>query len=615
MSIGKLIAGVLVIRPGVYVVVNPSAMAPQVPALGGAAGFVGLSDGGNPNTTYTFTSFDLAKAVLRSGTALSYMQRMFQGSPDQGIAGAPFVRFIRANDTCAQSSLQTNGANGLIVTSRDFGAYTTSITYTLARDSSQDATLQTAGTTGTLTPYTPATATITCNADNVSTTYRVRNGLNITYSGAGATPKFWVDAVGKTANIAIGGVVVDSLPLVSTNTLQDLVNWLALHAGWSATLVGPGYIPAVALNGFSGNSTASQFGATAAFYPAEEGLLAYLLSGNDPYVTGSVAGQPVAAVTTATTALAGGAGKSSDTLSSNGLNRALTNAQTQDIQHLFVQTSSPSLQALAQQHVIAMGNLQVKRYRILYTGINFQNTSPVDGAIAGAATLQIAVDAAAAAAQALVGPVVMCFDGTTTANPVTGVQEQLGGLGLAAQICGMAAGNYDVMPLTNKAVFSTNSEFAPLTLAQENELLLAGVTYPYLDATTGNYRIRQALTTYQTDNPSIRNLQGTRVQIATQRGFDAVLSPYIGTPTDLADGEIIKSQAAKWLDSQTRSGNNPGGLFSPGFVNGAATPAWTGLQVTGSSGQGWDIQVNASPVGETDYISVRVNFVPAQISL
>jgi hypothetical protein len=195
------------------------------------------------------------------------------------------------------------------------------------------------------------------------------------------------------------------------------------------------------------------------------------------------------------------------------------------------------------------------------------------------------------------------------------VAEQLGGLGLAAQICGMAGGNPESEPLTYKAVLDSNLEFSDITLDQIDQLLTAGVTFPFADTDTGNRRIQQALMTFQSDNPSIRLLHGYRIQQKTQRLFDAELARFLGTPLDFVDGESLKTACATMLDKNVRTGANPNGIYTPGFENGVQTPAWRNLTVIGDSNTGWDVECQVSPVGETDYISARVHFVPATISL
>ena len=94
---GILVDGTLTLIPGVYPHVDVSAMTPPALGVTGILGVIAPSDGGLPDTIYTFTNYDDAAKIIRGGGLLSYLQRMFQPSDDPNVNGSSYVKFIRAN--------------------------------------------------------------------------------------------------------------------------------------------------------------------------------------------------------------------------------------------------------------------------------------------------------------------------------------------------------------------------------------------------------------------------------------------------------------------------------------------------------------------------------------
>lgn len=493
------------------------------------------------------------------------------------------------------------------INARGVGAWTNGITFAIAAAASSDSSLP----TGAATFFTPWVATVRFPAERKVTSYTVRGGLLVKAAGSGSLV---VDHSLKLVSLEDGDDTLAEFSFETAPTLRDLAAAINGVTGWTATVVGQGYWPVTVLN--NGTTTIV---ATNRFVPAEEGLLAHLLNTLDPLVSMELdeapSWGPLAAVTE--TNLAGGAGRGTDTIASGDLTPALTLASTVEAHAIFVQSATEALQALALAHCAEMSDPDERRYRILFTGINFEGTSPVDGADGSGATLDDAIADAIARSQALDGPAVLCFNGPNAPSPVTGQPEQLGGLGLAAQVVGMWAGGRVKDPLTNKAVISQSLEFPNLTRSQVEALLDGGVLFPVFDNATGRTRIVQALTTYQSSNPAFRNLQGLTIQHEVARLWIRVLSRYVGAPLDLETGERIKADCAQALDASIVTGSNPDGFLTQGrLADGTPLPAWEGLQVIGDSTLGlWDIEVNAHPVGETDYIRVRTKLTPVPIEL
>lgn len=608
---GILIDGQRVNIPGVYPVVNVEGMTP--PALGftGIIGVIAPSDGGLPNTIYRFQTYDQAKAVLRGGRILSYLARMFRPSAD--INGAREVRFIRANSLIQSGAVDysvVEGATLMNISARDAGAWTNSIRVGCVVGS-DDATLVVDRSSGN-TAYKPKTFTVSNLVDRVSASYVFRNGVNV-MAPSGST--FEVDATNRKITLSTNSTVIDVAAYSDVPTFADLVAWVNLHAGWTAVSIGPSYFPTESLNDCSGSP--KEVSNLAVFMPAESGLLAWLLNTANPTVKATLSSVPQRLVALSPTYLSGGAGRGSDTLDSEALTSALTIAETTRMDLMWVQSADFSCQQLLLAHCAAMSTNIARKYRIAVMGINFTTTSPVDGPTAGATSLDNAIEIARNYVVALDGPGVYCMNGTTWANPATGVQEQLGGLGLAAQVVGMKSGGQPGTPLTNKTLLSTGLEFPNITDAQKSAVLDLGILMPFYDAEDSTTNILQAITTRQSTNPMLRTFHGLYITHEIARLEIRVLSRFIGAPLDLGTGELIKAGMAKGLDSAIISGTNPNGYLTEGRkADGTRVPAWENLTVSGDSTTGgWTIRVNPHPIGETDFIQVINNLTPAPIEL
>jgi spore germination protein GerM len=609
---GILVNGQLVNIPGVYPHVDVSAMTPPALGVTGVLLVIAPSDGGLPDTIYQFATYDDAASVVRGGRILSYLARMFQPSEDENVSGTSNVKFIRANPSMAQASISVPTANTHPVTIKaaDAGAWTNGIrvtvaisstasTYVLNRDSSP-------------VYYYPITVTVEDVPDNQSYSYALEHGINLT-APTGST--MTIDSTNQLITLSTNSSLVESAHFVDVATLDDLVSWINNHSGWSATCIGPSYMPTWTL---SDNTTSVPTVANLAiFFPAESGAMAYLLNSQCPVV--SVAQPAVSDNLSAlsTTYMTGGLGKGSDTMGTSEVTAAIAIAATTRADLVWIQSSDPDCQALLKIHCLAMSTDVARKYRIGITGVNFQATSPYDGAVAGASSNDNAIAIAAATAKTLAGPMVYCLNGTTTANPVTGVQEMLGGLGLAAQIAGMKSGTPVGTPLTNKQVTSTGTEFANLTDAQKTTILNSGITTVFYNVDEEQTLILQAITTYQSTNPMRRNLGGCYIVQELARQEILLLSKFIGYPLDIGTGNLIKMAMAKALDGFVLSGSNPNGFLTKGRrKDGTILPAWEGLSVTGDSTTGaWTIAVEPHPIGETDFIVIQNKLTPATIEL
>lgn len=491
------------------------------------------------------------------------------------------------------------------LTARGFGAWTNGIQVAILQDAVGDVALPLTA----LLNFKPWTITVKLPSDKISNSYRIRGGLLV--SGP-ATSQITVDHSLGIVELSANTVAVDEVSFTLAPTFRDLAAWINGHAGWSATIVGQGWYPTSALNdGFTAT------GATPFFVPAEMGLAQFILNNQDPLVTMSFLVAPGALTALAESPLAGGQGRGTDAMASGDLTPALTIASTVEAHGLFIQSTELALQQLALAHCESMSTDLEAKWRILFAGINYLGSSPVDGADASGATTDLAITAATDRSQALDGPAVVGWNGDLFPNPLSGAYEQLGGLGFVAQLMGMWAGARTATPQTNKSITSGGLEFPPLTRTQKEALLEGGVTFPIFDSSQGRTKVLQAITTFSSSNPSYRNLQGLTIQHTVSRMWPLVLSNYVGAPLDLETGERIKADCAAALDASVLSGSNPDGFLTPGrLADGTPLPPWEGLTVQGDSTTGqWTIDVNAHGVGETDYIWVRTKLTPVPIQL
>ena len=612
MQNGIIVNGILVNIPGVYPRVDTSAMTPAVLGVTGYLGVIAPSDGGLPNTIYKFANYDDAARVLRGGRILSYLARMFQPSTDPDVKGTSNVVFIRANPSIVASTIQVPTANThpVTVNATDAGAWTNGIRVTVTvAGSPSSLVLATSPSTA---YYSAKTVLVEDVPDNQSYSYTIQNGVTVT-APSGSTATF--DSANQEVTLATNSTLVEAIPYTQVPTFADLVNWINNHTGWMAQVVGPSYLPTSAINdNTAGPATVAS---TAIFFPAESGALAYFLQTQCPVVTAIMPTFPDVLSALAQTYMTGGAGKGSDTIDTDQVTAALSLAATTRMDLVWMQTTETTCQELLLQHCAAMSTDVARKYRIGICGLNFDNTSPYDGAISGASSNDNAIALSAAITQTMAGPLTFCVNGSQYANPVTGVQEQLGGLGLAAQVAGMKSGTKVGMPLTNKTITSAGLEFPNWTDAQKTLMLNSGILTAFYDPDEGTTKILQAITTEQSTNPMLRNLGGLYIVHELARQEIRALATYVGYPLDLSTGNLIKVAIAKMLDGLKVSGSNPDGFLTEGQLpDGTKTPAWEGLQIQGDSTTGaWSIRVSPHPVGETDFITILNKLTPAPINL
>ena len=581
-TVGITVNGVYIVRPGAFSVIDSSAMVPLRSGGAEIVGVIGQSDGGIPGIVYEFSSYPEALGVLRRGEALSYVKRIFNPSPDR--AGAYKLRFVRLGDPTQASA----DFGGCTFESLDYGRHCNGISVKIV-----------AGTvSGTW------SVQVKKPADRYSRTYTVGLGLNVKSSAT--TPKLIFDHAKKLASLYESAAVVATFAYPTESvTLRNLASWINGRTGWTATISGNPAMPVCFMNDPI-LAEAPAIVALGVELPAEQGALKWVIGAKDPHVQitdvdpGDDGATYGALGAEAEASLTAGSGTGDDVIEAADFDAPLLLLEAVKVDHLFLCSPDEGVQAKGLDHCVALTEINRKRWRIFYTG------GPVDETAAEAA----------ARAQALDGPVVYGWNGTADSNPETGLPEQLGGLAYAAQMCGLAAGCSPSTPLTNKAVKSTSLEVPAPSDTVIDDLLEAGVTPCAYDPVTGRSVIVQCLTTWQGGaNVMYRKHQGLRIQYAIHRGVQLVLSEFVGEPMDLLTGNRIKARMAAWLDSSVRNAKNTEGFLTQGFKDGAPTPAWENLTVTGDGIDLWTIAVECHPVTESAFVVVMVKLTPASIEV
>lgn len=578
-NIGINVGGTRVVRPGVYPTINASAMVPLNGAAYGDPGVIGPADGGIPNKVYTFSSFSEAQDVLRGGAILSYLSRILRPSPD--LPGASEVKVVRIGSPL-QASLT---AAGLAFTSIDYGRHTNGISITIA--------------VGTSIPW---AVTIHKRADGKKETWSVGNGIEVKSSAT--TPKIVFDHANKQAHLYEGGESVATLDYPTKDvTLANLCSFINGRSGWTAKTKagGDSSMPVCYMNN-PALADSPAIGAEYTSLPASQGMLIWLLSERGSLVTAALGAGTTYGELTATTEtyLTGGTGTALDTFELSAWENALTLLETEDIQCLFACSTADTVRAACFNHCVTMRGLTRKRWRRFYTGSAPYETSA----------------SAIENAPAFDGPASYFWNGSAGRNPLTGLLENLGGIGVAAQAVGMRCGSAPCISLTNKPVVSEALEFSQPTDTEINQCLIAGVSPVVLDSITGRAVIVQGLTCYQGgSNVTYRKEQGLAVADALAKMFQIAVNDVIGMPMDLLTGQLLVQKLSRNLDNVVRTAQNPDGYITKGRENGQDTPAWTGLSVRGDGLETWKIAVEVHPVGETAYIPITCNLTPATISL
>lgn len=130
-----LFDGQTVIRPQARVRIDAAGLNPTVLGSANVIMAFGNSAGGEPKKVLSFSSYQDAAEVLRSGALLDAIKKMWNASDE--LPGASTIKVVRVDPALKSTLALLSGASAslLSITSKDWGAHTTGITVTVAAGS------------------------------------------------------------------------------------------------------------------------------------------------------------------------------------------------------------------------------------------------------------------------------------------------------------------------------------------------------------------------------------------------------------------------------------------------------------------------------------------------
>ena len=214
--------GAALINPGAYSLIEASELVPSSQGLATVVAILGDATGGQPGVPYFFRSGSTAQSVLRSGPLLDAIRFAYDPANDGISGGADLVIAIRL-DPATQSTLSLAGATGtpVVLTSRDFGAWTTGIQVKVETGS-------TSGKKVTIQYVDPNLGTITEVYDNQTNAAAVIAAINGGIAG-GQGPSQFVTAASATGTDPLTNVAFTPLAggVDGTTTSTQWTNALA----------------------------------------------------------------------------------------------------------------------------------------------------------------------------------------------------------------------------------------------------------------------------------------------------------------------------------------------------------------------------------------------------
>lgn len=506
------------LRIGVQPAVNPNAT--------NRVAVIGPSEGGLPQTVYTFSSFAEARDVLRSGDSLRAINFIFNPSPAYG--GAAQVDFIRADQATAASKNIVDATGGtpktaFSVTSVDKGTWVNGIMVQVAAQS----------TNRTVTVKVPG-ATVQSGIDGVGTvsgSVFTSASAKFISRGAGTGDLIVVRNSGATTVTVytIATVVSETDVTVSeTVTAGTALIWDHMKAPVSRvspTLAATGGTTNVNANIVNWINTYCSDVVTAALVDADATLVA-ATTGNNPLTGGTVTAMTL-----------------------TDIENALVLLQPRAINHLYVAKACGTDNSAGE--INFAGSL---------AGHILNNAEIPALAYIGAAKDKTAANAITFAGTLNSGRLVYTHQTVFDAS-VDGLStEEVPGYLLAAKVAGLAAGLETQTPLTRKQLNLLGIKGGNPSKATRESLLAAGVLHVFQPVGTNTFVINQGVTTLQKNDELWDAATAQSSEISLMRIVDAILtdlrksaaSTFIGQTSTLAK-PVVEHFAQSYLQSKVGS--------------------------------------------------------------
>jgi hypothetical protein len=430
--------------------------------------------------------------------------------------------------------------------------------------------------------------TVTAVATNTLTVSALANA-----HASGEPVILYTGEQGMSFYAATAGVVnaADSfqLPFSLYTTIQDMVNYIAAHTHYAATMLSPlPTDPSSSLDGLpSGtNGLTGPVTVNSNLY----GVMLALNSGQQSYVTATLATnatQPpaISGSSNTWTYLAGGSDGSIVPTSTDWTN-ALQAATAIDCSVIAVATGDATIHAMLQAHVDFMSTMQQARERVA-----------IVGGVAGETTTQ-------AIARAnnlrdprfgLVYPGIVDTDITLSSSAPVTLDPWL----VAAQLGGMFCGLGIREALTNKYISASGLEVF-LSQSDQQTLLLSGII-PLVYQVNKGYRVLHSISTWTADTNFRRN------ELSTMRSSDFLVKT-VRTAANSLIGQIVDPQLLSRVKSVVSSSLQ--GLWDNGVIVGDAfNPAYRKVAVSGA-GDTVNVQFEVSIAIPANYILITASLQP-----
>ncbi|MDD1003632.1 MULTISPECIES: hypothetical protein [Pseudomonas] len=556
--------GKLWVTPATMSKVDDSAYQSANLGVGNYAAFIGTSAGGEPNTPLAFSSPAEAKAALISGPLLDAITKAFAPSAETG--GPSTVYAVRVNPA-VQATLalkDTAGADSILLKSSDYGQWTNQIKTKIESGSVSGLMVTTQYQNGYVTQ------------DNIA-----RPALTVQYTGAQANAAMTVSGTSIVLQ-APSGTTVATVDLNVYSTYQQVVDYINTIDGFSAGVVDPNNINAVALNGLDYATAANvktQYTVTANL----QAVIDWFNSGSEGLVTASRA--PDAGTMPALLPFTYLAGGSNGVTSTPEWSAAFTTLQSVDAQWICPVSTTPAIWAMADAHVQFMSKFgRMERRAVCGTDLGTSDA------------------AAIAFAKALNSDRTSLVHLGHYGYDVNGNLALFNASYTAAMLTGMFAGVNPGTALSNKSINVSGLERNLRNPTDTDALITGGVLC--IESTKNGYKVVQSISTWLVDKKFNKVEQScgwaTDYTARTVREALDVLRGQKNNQVNLGRAATITDTVLKALSVAEPAG--------PGVLAGdKANPPYMGITVT-ASGDTLAVAFQCSPV-------IPINYIPVSISL
>lgn len=556
--------GKLWVTPATMSKVDDSAYQSANLGVGNYAAFIGTSAGGEPNTPLAFSSPAEAKAALVSGPLLDAITKAFAPSAETG--GPSTVYAVRVNPA-VQATLalkDTAGADSILLKSSDYGQWTNQIKTKIESGSVSGLMVTTQYQNGYVTQ------------DNIA-----RPALTVQYTGAQANAAMTVSGTSIVLQ-APSGTTVATVDLNVYSTYQQVVDYINTIDGFSAGVVDPNNINAVALNGLDYATAANvktQYTVTANL----QAVIDWFNSGSEGLVTASRA--PDAGTVPALLPFTYLTGGSNGVTGTPEWSAAFTTLQSVDAQWICPVSTTPAIWAMADAHVQFMSKFgRLERRAVCGTDLGTSDA------------------AAIAFAKALNSDRTSLVHLGHYGYDVNGNLALFNASYTAAMLTGMFAGVNPGTALSNKSINVSGLERNLRNPTDTDALITGGVLC--IESTKNGYKVVQSISTWLVDKKFNKVEQScgwaTDYTARTVREALDVLRGQKNNQVNLGRAATITDTVLKALSVAEPAG--------PGVLAGdKANPPYMGITVT-ASGDTLAVAFQCSPV-------IPINYIPVSISL